>query len=347
MARESRSSKIKPKLGVGGINLHTQVNESTLYKNKITKNIPYGNPADLLNLILSENKSELSKFLKRNICYSLKPDFELLLDFPNEQKVLFPKLSSVNKFLTKLLDEYNKNYQDFLQAKLYSGIGGMIDAQRAGVLSFLSETHNSKVRTYKKLTIKDVYKDENISEEQAEMVIFALESVSELIPDKYKKKVGAVTLLIRSESSNSAPCATIEDGEFVIVLNFKKNNIIQTAEAFHEYAHLIEKANKSLMMSSNKFLKNRIVSNEPEKLKFIGKKYKINYSETASEVMVYPGKFLDGYAGRTYGDLFGKTLVPTEIFSIGVEALFLDPIGFFIKDHEHYDLIKKFLSGSL
>jgi hypothetical protein len=346
--KELHSSKTNQEIGLGGINLNKQVNDSDLSSlNKITKNIPYRNPTDLLKLILSQNKEELNKFLTKNRAFELKPEFDLLLDFPSQQKVLFPKLSSVSKYLTKLLAEYNNNYQNFLQAKLYSGIGGMIDAQRAGVLSFLSETDNEKVVLYKKLKIKDVYKDDQITEEQAEMVIFALETASELIPDKYKKKVKPVTLLIRTETAGSAPCATIEDGEFVIVLNFKKNNIIQTAEAFHEYVHLVEKANPELMKASNAFLKSRVISNKTAPLEDLGRKYRINYSQSAAKIHVYPGRFLDGYAGRTYGDLFENKPIPTEILSIGVEALFLDPIGFFIKDHEHYELVKKFLSGLL
>jgi hypothetical protein len=332
--------------GLGGINLNIQVSKSDFSSSKkITKNIPYENPTDLLRLILIESKEEINSFLRNNKEFSLKPELDLILSFSERDLISYPNLLKVSNYLKKLLIQYNSNYKDFLQEKLYSGIGGMIEAQRAGIISFLTETEKRSFTLNSKLKIKDIYKDDDITEEQAEMVVFSLESASELIPDKYKRKIKPITLLIRSESSGSAPCATIEDGEFVIALNFKKNNIIQAAEAFHEYVHLVEKSNPYLMEASKGFIRSRVISESTLSLEELGKDYNVNYSPSASKIQVYPGRFLDGYAGRTYGDPFGKELVPTEIFSIGAEALFLDPIGFFIKDNEHYNLVKDLVYG--
>jgi hypothetical protein len=312
---------------------------------KVTKNIPYNDPSELINSIINENKESLGKFRGSNRKYNLRTDADLLIHLSKKDK-LPEDVKNLSSYILKLITKFNENYQGFLQDTLYSGIGGMIDAQRAGVISFVSETNKVKIPKFKPLKIKEVYKDDEVTEIEAETVIFALERASELVPDKYKKSVKPITLLIRSESSTLSSCSTVEEDEFTIVLNLKKNNLLQTAEAFHEYLHIIEKSNRCLLESSNKFLKSRITDFNQQTIESLAKTYAINFSPLAKDVFVYPGRFIDPYIGRTYGDIEDK-VAPTEVFSVGGEILFLDPVGLFIKDREYFDLISSLILGKI
>lgn len=308
----------------------------------------YRDASLLIRTIIDNNREEINKFYSENKKFSLKTEADILLDILKNKEMHFrSNLIEPAMFLSKIMNSFNEKHQDFIRATLFSGVGGMIEAQRAGIEFIISEFTKEKFKSYKKLKISEIYKDDAVSEKEVETVLFALESSSQLIPDKYKKKLGDITVLIRDKDSELSSSSTIDTGNLVITLIVRQNNIIQTAEAFHELLHLIEKSNPLLMKKSNEFLKSRLISKNKESLDSLSKNYNIKYSPLAKEVHVYPGRFVDSYIGRAYGDLNLKKNIPTEVLSVGGEYLFLDPIGLLVKDNYHFSFIADLLLGRL
>jgi hypothetical protein len=252
------------------------------------------------------------------------------------------------KMIQDLIDRMNHNFSLFIQEHLYYEDCTMLESQVAGVRSLLETlTSNDKepLKVYKEPKIKEVLKENDVNKKDAEIVIKALIEVCSLIPDKYKKGVPPVTVLIRKGTPGQPSIASLNKA--VLVLNVRTNKVLQAAEAFHEYVHLIENFNKKLMKNSNKFLKSRRVDSNKRTLKEICEKYNKHYRPDAAQIEVYEDHFMDAYAGRVYGDLDGKTLVPTEVLTVGCEVMMLDPVGFSIKDREYFDFIANFLKGKI
>jgi hypothetical protein len=175
--------------------------------------------------------------------------------------------------------------------------------------------------------------------------------VSTLIPDKYKKNVPPLTVIVRGNKSllkKLFSAASFESPYPVIVLNVRNNSIIQAAEAMHEYIHLIEKYNPKVMKASNEYLKQRRVVKLRQTIKDICLKYgkKLPNSSKVGQIEVYEANFVDPYIGKVYGDLDGKVAVPTEVLTIGSEMLFLEPSTFCVRDRGFFDFITQFLTGS-
>ena len=251
------------------------------------------------------------------------------------------EISELAEMILLLMDIYRREYNGVISDKLYSSSSGIVESSVFAISRLMSMVSGKQGPTGKPLKIKEVYKDPDVSKTEAESVISILEMSSTLIPDKYKKGMKPVTVLIRPSDSKLPPCSSVNDGSFFMILNYRKNNIELSAEAFHEYLHLIEKSNQeTLMLASNDFVKSRAV--------FAKDDCRHRDADTIkNNSVVIKGRFIDPYVGRTYGNVFGPKSVPTEVLSVAGELLFLDPIGLMVKDFGHFKIIMDLINGKI
>jgi hypothetical protein len=107
---------------------------------------------------------------------------------------------------------------------------------------------------------------------------------------------------------------------------------VDRKQVFHEYAHFMEYENPQLAVASRNFIESRSTSPRPMKLKDIDNS--VSYRD---DEMAFPGRFIDPYMGKIYGNAD----TPTEIISMGVE-LFRSPremAMFYKNDPEHFNFV--------
>lgn len=298
------------------------------------------NPLDALKFI-EENCLGLKKIKELEPHYKYYNTFEILSSLPNDKLDLYPDLKDAKKIVMSIAQTLDKNFKLYIEERLHQG-HNLPNAHLLGIQKFMGDSG-----FFNELNIKDVYKDDAVSDLEAERVLYTLRMASRLIPNFYKKSIPDVVVVIRPENSTSA-FASIEK-EVVISLNLKNNISHQMAEALHEYCHLVEKFNPEVLKSSNEFLLSRVFNLKQISLKDLNLKSKRPYLLEASETLVYEGKFIDSYIGKTYGALDKelKQLVPTEVLSVGMQSLFIHPIAFYLKDPGHFELIKKLMKSKI
>ena len=312
--------------------------------------VPFRNPTIFTDNVVKGSESSLERLLKTNPSLGGRTPVETILEVLESSLNHYPDIKLSQKMIRDLQHKMNHNFALYIEETLYEEDCSMIEAHVLGVKefakAFVGEKDKAAIGSYKELKIKEVYSGPNVPESKARMVVKALNTVSKLIPDKYKKNVPPVTLLIRDGQPGLPSAASLNGDDSVVVLNVRKNNVVQAAEAFHEYVHLIEKFNtKDVMKSSNSFLKKRRTAKTKTTIKQVAERFNKQYLEVAANIEVYEDHFTDVYAGRTYGDLDGNDLVATEVLTVGCEHLILDPVGFAIKDNEYFEFVLKMLKG--
>jgi hypothetical protein len=315
--------------------------------------IPFQDPNAIVQTAIVNNKLSMDKLLKQYPKLGGRTDAEILLNLPDKICSQYPKLKVAKDDIANIADRLAKNFGLALEDQLYSGANSLMDAQTESVRLFLQEIRQpnekkKKLEEFGELKIDEILREEDADEAGAKNAVKALKIISTLIPDKYKKNVPPVTVIIKGEKSSaqSSSAADLEGGS-KIALNLRKNIILQAAEAFHEYIHLIEIFNPKVMKYTNSFLKKRRTGKIKTTIKKISDRYDKQYLITAGNVQVYDGNFIDPYVGRTYGDLDGPKLVATEILTVGCEALFLEGTNFCVKDRDYFDFIANFLKGNV
>jgi hypothetical protein len=309
--------------------------------------VPFKNPEVLTTNIIELVKSDLQKILLANPKMGGRTEIETLLDLNENEVKKFTNLKIGQKMVGDCLDAMKYNYALFIQEHLYYEDCTMLESQVAGVRDFVHAQVRSigKSKIHKHVEIKEAIKYNGVTDKESEAVVNALLEVSTLIPDKYKKNVPPITVLVRKDGPGQISFAAFEKA--VLVLNVRTNKVLQAAEAFHEYVHLIEHFNKNLMKKTNEFLKSRRVDSQKRTLKEVSEKYNKHYRPDAGNIEVYEDHFMDAYAGRVYGDLDGKDAVPTEVLTVGCEVIMLDPVGFCVKDRDYFNFIANFLKGKI
>lgn len=311
--------------------------------------VPFKNSETFTVNVAEMVRSELLSFVEKNPKMGGRTEIETLLALDDSDLTNYTNLKIGKKIIQDLLDRMNHNFGLFIQEHLYYEDCTMLESQVAGVREILTNLVNcgekKNLKVHKFLKIKEVFKDDGVEKKDAEVVVKVLREVSSLIPDKYKKNVPAITVLIRRGGIGQVSIASLDKA--VLVLNVRTNKVLQAAEAFHEYVHLIERFNAKLMKHSNNFLKARRVDSEKKTLKEICDKYNKHYRPDAGGIEVYEDHFMDAYAGRVYGDLDGAYPVPTEVLTVGCEIMMLDPIGFSVKDRDYFNFISSFLTGKI
>lgn len=253
---------------------------------------------------------------------------ELLANIPSlKGRTPFDTLTSVPDFtLCEYPDllNYKKFYKEKYKSALsYFSISSLEDLIPKFDLN-ISSSENS---------VNEVYGD--LSDEDSDKFMYALEFSLSLFNEKYKDLVGKVDFVI--ENRNAAYPGF--EGAKEVKIAFNKD--VKTLSSFisHEFAHLIEASNPSLKLISAEFLKKRVYQEDTVILSDFCEENGLNYSGAAKQIEVFPGSFIDPYVGRTY------VHDNTEVFSIGVQALILDPVNFLFKDAEHFELTWNFLKG--
>lgn len=240
-----------------------------------------------------------------------------------------------------ILHILNNNFKAFLEDKLNEGLN-LAEAQVSGIKEFLS------LPEYQALNFTDIYTQGEVSQDQVNRIVNALQIATTLIPDKYKNKTAVPTLIIKGLGEGGPSFASAAE-KSLIVLNVQKNLIAQVAEAMHEYLHLVEQFNPEINLATNKFLLNQASSLTYQPQKLLGTTYQKPFQPSAGDILVLPGPFIDTYVGRTYGtiDKDLKKLVTTEVLSMGGELLLLSPTNFSLRDPAHFSLITQFLQGKI
>lgn len=112
-----------------------------------------------------------------------------------------------------------------------------------------------------------------------------------------------------------------------------------TAVVIHEWGHAIEDGDPELHRRCIEFLESRAESLKPVTLrKLTGNK------SYASHEVAYKDKFPDPYVGKVYQNSAGEYYA-TEILSMGLEAMYKDPVKFEQEDPEYYDFILAITRG--
>jgi len=103
-----------------------------------------------------------------------------------------------------------------------------------------------------------------------------------------------------------------------------------TRTVIHEMGHIFESWDESIAKKAQAFLEERTKNDKLEKLNSVNSAY------DASEVFKRD-KFIDPYMGKFYLK-WGK-MYATEIVSMGIEQLYVDPLGFAKADPEYFKFI--------
>jgi hypothetical protein len=256
-------------------------------------------------------------------------------------KEKYPQVLQARGQVLNILHILNNNFKAFLEDKLNEGLN-LAEAQVAGIKEFLS------LPEYQALNFSEIYTQGEVSQEQVNRIVNALQVATTLIPDKYKNNTPVPTLIIKG-LGEAGPSFASAAQKSLIVLNVQKNLIAQVAEAMHEYLHLIEQFNPDINLATNKFLLTQASSLTYQPQKVLGSKYQKPFQPSAGDVLVVPGPFVDTYVGRTYGPLDSTLtkLVTTEVLSMGGELLLLSPTNFSLRDPAHFHLITQFLQGKI
>lgn len=106
----------------------------------------------------------------------------------------------------------------------------------------------------------------------------------------------------------------------------------------HEISHSLEVSSPQNLRASNAFLNYRTPGEKPVKLKNLLPGHGYGAAEVAR-----PDKFSTPYVGKLYGEVGNQRA--TEVISMGVEALYADPLKFALEDPEYFDFILHIVRG--
>ena len=108
--------------------------------------------------------------------------------------------------------------------------------------------------------------------------------------------------------------------------------------AAHEMGHVFEHANRHMFERAVEYLELHWVPDAaPESLKVLTG---FNYLKDEKAIR---GSFFNPYVGKVYGTR-GK-LYATEVLSMGLEELFVSPLGLYTKDPDLFDFMVALLGG--
>lgn len=271
---------------------------------------------------IEENCLGLSKLKEDHPFFEQRTLVDILTSLPEEKAQEYPDVLEAKNIIEKVIETMEYNFNLLIMENLHKG-------------QALPKAYMNSLSSLIKISVNSFSLPEDISSsnpEESHDNFFAIESALSLIPEKLRINLDKIILNKDSKSK-----ALQKDGKNIIVLNLTENLIFQMGEALHEYAHLIEKDNPSINTKTVNYLKTRILSEEKVSLADF---CKANYKQCTknSDILIYPTTLLDPYAGRTYGEgLTSET--KTEILSIGLQALVLNPTNFLLRDPDFSNFI--------
>jgi len=249
-----------------------------------------------------------------------------------------PTVQQCRKVVMGIIRLIHSNFETFVNERIQEGYN-IAQAQILGIKKLLN------IPNYSELEFPEVFSNGDIDSQKIESLIKTFQMATSIIPDNLKKKTPVPIIILNQDEMSDLPSFSSYSNKVVISLNMKTKFVQQIAEAIHEYAHLIEQFNPDINIETNKFLLEKIYSLEKDSLENLGKKYKKPFLHEAKKIEVYEGPFIDLYVGRTYGNLDTSLnkIVNTEVLSVGLEALFLNPTNFMLRDKDYFEFIKKHL----
>ena len=106
----------------------------------------------------------------------------------------------------------------------------------------------------------------------------------------------------------------------------------------HEYAHFVEYNNEHLHARCVEFLEHRCADEKSAPLSELGD------GVFAAEETARKDRFFHAYCGKDYIDENGER-VSTEILSMGVEMMLIDPVMFYERDREYFAFVVGAMKG--
>jgi len=296
----------------------------------------------LVKQLTEKNRSILANIVKQNPKFGGNP-FTITLSKLPDNILIDSGLSEVKTQLQDLANILPVRFNKIKDQKK----GSFFEKHLETIRSLLSEISSKKIPVYKEIEVDTVYIDNDKYKSEAERALNVIKKASTLIPDKYKKKLGPITIAIRDHGNTLSHRAKFS-GVKAIAINLTKDDVVLAASALHEIFHLIEMTNENIMQAANVFLKRHRESTQQVKIKQLTDYFEKKKSdiEALNDVWVYPCNFLFDYAGRTYGDL-DKGLVATELTSVSIEHLFYHHVNLLVGDHRLFDFGTQLLLGNI
>lgn len=172
--------------------------------------------------------------------------------------------------------------------------------------------------------VKDIYSDDSKKINDIEDKILDL---FRLIPDNLKKE--QINIVFKT-----IPLSYSINNEVFINIDQKDDLIV--SEIAHELGHILERQNPEIKQKCFDFVKSR--SNKLIQLGDISD-HSSNYQDPS--LLVYDGRFFDPYVGKIYNDN------QTEVLSMGLQMLILNPELFLFRDCEHFKFVANILGENL
>lgn len=166
--------------------------------------------------------------------------------------------------------------------------------------------------------IKEIYTEDEISEEDCLFFGELLESIFNSFPDKLKKKKISILLTQIDKSS-------FDMANNIMNININKPRPKMIAEIFHEIGHVIEVQNPEILTQNRLFLSHRSNTNL-EKI--------IEQSQLESTIK---GNFIDPYIGKTYKQA-------TEVLSMGLQLIYMNYDELKASDPSYLNLVESVFS---
>lgn len=252
-----------------------------------------------------------------------KTIFDALTSVPDIIIIEYPTLYQVKKSLKEKFKNETENYKQLQGTDLEK------------IISFLD------LKKENPADVGTVYIQDKSKDIDKQLRLF--EEITELIPDKYKKNIGSIDLYLLE--GIISPYASYDKDKKAINLSLNSDDTTFVSELAHEYGHLLEEFNEAIKKESWRFINKRIIDENKVKISDIYFDQDEEYDlDKYPELDVYKGFFISPYVGRTYGE---KEIGQTEIISLGLQSLFLNPITFLFKDIGHFEIIYHLLKGKL
>lgn len=280
------------------------------------------------------------KFVRQNPQYKYRTVVDLLFSVGPSELKNYPEVEAIRTELLDIAHLLSNNFKEHMQRYILQDLN-LSESQVRSLKDFI------KLGTHKKIKIKEMLIEGDITEEQARRCYRSFQTISTLIPDKYKKNIPPLTLAIREKDDDSFALATTEDKENPLVVVYMREEIpLMMSEILHEYGHLIENYNPEVMRMTNDFLRERVLSPELMTIEAFSKKQQKAFSQSNKDEIIYPTDLMDPYMGKTYGDLMKKDC-PTELLSTALQLLYVDPIKLFLRDPDCFKLVSSLLHGQI
>lgn len=158
---------------------------------------------------------------------------------------------------------------------------------------------------------------------------------NKIIPDDFVTKKGDTVVSIRKNNTDRE--FYLNDFERALWLTDKTS--VRTT--VHELGHWLEYRNDRINNEAVSFLRRRTAGETPQKLRDL-----TGIKEYGEDEETRPDKFKSPYVGKEYRRVVnGKVVTTTEVVSMGLEQLYVNPAKFLSEDEDFFSFIVKDVLG--